>query len=673
MKLLDFPIIKLCLCVIIGIVIAYYIVVSTPTSIVVTVTSALIVLLGRFYKPFGKSYWFGISVFITFISIGVLTYNLHDQKRWNSNYSKIKTIDKATLVVKISKQLKSTLFYHKYEGQLLKIDSTNVTGKILINIKKDSSKPLIYIDDILTTFTDLNPISNPKNPYQFNYKDYLKKQYIYAQIYTSKDQLLYFKPETKSIAGYAEHFRERIITNLSKSSLAPDEISIIQALLLGQRQDISKEIYDNYAKAGVIHILAVSGLHVGIILYILQLLFKPLHRFKYGRYVAIILICILLWSFAIVAGLSPSVTRAVTMFTIVAIALNLKRFTNIYNTLAISAFVLLLCKPMFLFDVGFQLSYLAVLAIVSLQPVLFNLWRPKTIITKKAWEIFTVTTAAQLGVLPLSLFYFHQFPSLFFLSNLVVIPILGLVLSIGLGIVILSYFNISIPFLIDSYGACISYLNTFIAWVSKQESFLFTELSFGSIQIITCYLFLIILYKLYHSVTFKNLSYVLISIILIQGSFMYYSITSKKEKLIVFNKTRSSLIGVQNQSTLKLYGPNNADGLKNDYSIINYKVGSRIKQIETDTLRNIYKFKNNTILIVDSLSVYNLKSFKPDYVILRNSPKLNLNRLLDTLKPKQIIADASNYKSYVEHWKRTCRHKKIPFHSTYEKGAFIIE
>ena len=191
----------------------------------------------------------------------------------------------------------------------------------------------------------------------------------------------------------------------------------------------------------------------------------------------ILIIVLLLWCFAIIAGLSPSVTRAVTMFSTISIAMHLKRPTNIYNTLVISAFVILLFKPTFLFEVGFQMSYLAVLGIVSVQPIIYKLWKPKLWAVDKIWQIFSVTLAAQAGVVPISLFYFHQFPGLFFISNLVVIPFLGAILIGGILVIITSLLNILPQVLANIYGMIISWMNDFVSWVSLQEEFLFKEIS----------------------------------------------------------------------------------------------------------------------------------------------------------------------------------------------------
>lgn len=447
----------------------------------------------------------------------------------------------------------------------------------------------------------------------------------------------------------------------------------MNALLLGQRQSIDKTIYNNYVNSGTIHILAVSGLHIGILLLILNFLFRPLLYLKHGRFLRPLFIVILLWLFAIIAGLSPSVTRAVAMFSIISIAMHLKRPTNIYNTLVISAFVILLFKPTFLFEVGFQMSYLAVLGIVSVQPIIYKLWKPKYWIIDKPWQIFTVTLAAQAGVVPISLFYFHQFPGLFFISNIVVIPFLGLILGFGLFVIALALMNILDSSIVTAYSFVIDSLNNFITWVAQFEDFLFRDIPFTILQVICSYFIIIGLVKIHKHRTFKWVVMSLIGIICFQAISFYNTYKTQNDVFIVFNKNRYSLIGQKLNDKLIVH--HNLDSLKQttDNVIKNYKVGESIELVTTDSLQSVYQFNNKTILVIDSLGIYNKLSFKPNYVLLRNSPRLNLNRLIDSLKPEQIIVDASNYKSYAKRWKATCEHKKIPFHYTNEKGAYILK
>ena len=442
---------------------------------------------------------------------------------------------------------------------------------------------------------------------------------------------------------------------------------------MGQRQDISEEVYTSYTNAGAIHILAVSGLHVGIILLILSFIFKPLERFKHGKLIKTILLVSILWSFALIAGLSASVTRAVTMFSIVAIALNLKRPTNIYNTLAISMFVILLFKPLFIFDVGFQLSYLAVFAIVAIDPYLYGLWKPKLWIFDKLWHTFTITVSAQFGIIPVSLYYFHQFPGLFFVSNLVIIPFLGLILGLGILVILLAVLNILPQSGADVYGYIIGLMNNFVGWVSRQEAFLLKDISFSFLYVVVSYVFIIACLRLLFKKSYTNLKLCLIAILILQGAFIYSEYSKPSNEFIVFHKSRYSLLG--NITNNKIIVANDFDSIvKSKNKIINdYAVGNDINNIDEEAISTIYLLNDKSLLVIDSLGVYNMKSLKPDFVLLRQSPKINLNRLIDSLMPKQIIADGSNYKSYLERWEPICKKRKIPFHQTSKKGAFIID
>jgi competence protein ComEC len=464
-----------------------------------------------------------------------------------------------------------------------------------------------------------------------------------------------------------------ITFKLKQHNFKPDELAIINALLLGQRQDISEEIYNSYTRAGAIHILAVSGLHVGIVLLLLSFVLKPVEYIRHGKTIKVLMILFFLWGFAIVAGVSASVTRAVTMFSIVAIAMHWKRPTNIYNTLAISMFILLLFKPMFLFDVGFQLSYLAVLSIVTIQPILYKIWKPKLKVFDFFWKILTVTIAAQFGVVPISLYYFHQFPSLFFISNLAIIPFLGFILGLGILVIFLAVLNVLPEFLASIYGQTINAMNLIVNWVSSQEQFLFRNISITLLQVIVCYLLIITFVKYITKRSYANLRLLLIAILILQSVFIYTAFINSNEEFIIFHKSRYSLIGIKNGKNLLAYHDFDRLVMDKDKMITNFKIGNFISKMEQDSMKTVYRIKDKNLMVIDSFGIYNVKSFKPNYVLLRNSPKINLNRLIDSLQPEMIIADGSNYKSYVNRWENTCKNKKLLFHSTSEKGAFIIK
>ena len=678
MQLLNFTIIKLTAYFIIGIAISTLF--SIPLNVSLYLTASLFVILLVFYliakRQFIKTSWFGLSSFLMMISIGILTTNLHNEKNYSNHYTNqvsIKNDSLKTMTFRIRDVLKSGNFYDKYVIDLLEIDGSKVKGKSLLNIQKDSAQIALKIDDIFISKTVFKDLNQPLNPHQFNYKTYLEKKYIYQQLFISNQSLLKVSSKTHSLFGLASNIREYINLKLKSHLFKPDELAIINALLLGQRQDISKTIYSNYTNAGAIHILAVSGLHVGIILIILSFVLKPIESFKHGKLIKTFLLVVILWCFALIAGLSASVTRAVTMFSIVAIAINLKRPTNIYNTLAISIFTILLFKPMFLFDVGFQLSYLAVFAIVIVDPVIYKRWKPKSKIINFYWHTFTVTLSAQLGIIPISLYYFHQFPSLFFISNLVIIPFLGFILGFGILIILLAVLNLLPQFVATIYGYIIGLMNDFIAWISRQELFLIKDIAFSFLYILASYLVIIYLIKLLKKWHYYNLKYLLITIVIFQSIVIYTNYNIQTNAFIIFHKNKHSLIG--NTIHNKMIVAHDFDTLsKTKNNIVrDYAVGNHINIIEKDSLQSIYLLNDKKFLIIDSLGVYNIKSFEPDYLLLRQSPKINLNRLIDSIKPKYIIADGSNYKSYIEKWESICEKRALPFHQTSKKGAFIIE
>jgi len=252
-------------------------------------------------------------------------------------------------------------------------------------------------------------------------------------------EICFLDNPTPTLRGYAAGLRNTIIKRLAALGFAGEELAIVNALLLGQRTDISSGTYDAYKNAGAVHLLAVSGLHIGILLWILHMVFRPVELLPKGKTIKLLVLLVALWSYAVLAGLSASIIRAVSMFSFVAYALYLNRPANTFNILALSIFfVLLAFDARLLYSPGFQMSYAAVFAIVWIYPKLQAIWRPGQWLPRKIWQLLSVSLAAQLGVLPISLFYFHQFPALFFVSNLLVVPFLGLLLGTGFLIALLA-------------------------------------------------------------------------------------------------------------------------------------------------------------------------------------------------------------------------------------------
>jgi competence protein ComEC len=591
----------------------------------------------------------------------------------HTNYFEKHLKNTSKVILAIDKVLKPGNYHHKYVADVVQLDSKKTTGHVLLNIEKDSTSLLFHTGDLVFLKNKFQDIKSSLNPHQFNYKHYLKKQGINQQVYITHQEILLLDESKVSLLRFIDAFRVKIQKSLRRYHFTDDELAVMNALLLGQRQEISKQLSDNYSKAGAIHILAVSGLHVGVILLILSFILKPLERVNNGKLIKLVLVILSLWFFAILAGLSASVIRAVTMFSAIALGQFFNKRNAVEHSLIFSMFIILLWKPLFLFDVGFQLSYTAVFGIIWIQPVLYQLWKPNFFIVDKGWQLITVSVAAQLGVLPISLFYFHQFPALFFISNLIIIPFLGVILGLGLVVLVLSYESILPLFLEGFYGDVISILNKVVAFVARQESFLFSEISFSALKMIFSYLLIISGFQLFLKLNTKRCFLFFGSILAFQCVLILEKYTiAQKSEFIVFHKSKNSIIGIRKGSSFELYHSMDSLQISSQKLLINYKVGENISSQNYHKLSNLMYYDKQVVLIIDKDGLYDIKELNNPIVLLRQSPKINLQRLVKKLKPAIIIADGSNYKSYIENWKTTCKNFKTPFWTTYNQGAYVL-
>jgi len=619
-----------------------------------------------------KTLFFVFITWITFFLTGMILVYENDATN-HTNYFEKHLKNTSKVILAIDKVLKPGNYHHKYVADVVQLDSKKTTGHVLLNIEKDSTSLLFHTGDLVFLKNKFQDIKSSLNPHQFNYKHYLKKQGINQQVYITHQEILLLDESKVSLLRFIDAFRVKIQKSLRRYHFTDDELAVMNALLLGQRQEISKQLSDNYSKAGAIHILAVSGLHVGVILLILSLILKPLERVNNGKLIKLVLVILSLWFFAILAGLSASVIRAVTMFSAIALGQFFNKRNAVEHSLIFSMFIILLWKPLFLFDVGFQLSYTAVFGIIWIQPVLYQLWKPNFFIVDKGWQLITVSVAAQLGVLPISLFYFHQFPALFFISNLIIIPFLGVILGLGLVVLVLSYESILPLFLEGFYGDVISILNKVVAFVARQESFLFSEISFSALKMIFSYLLIISGFQLFLKLNTKRCFLFFGSILAFQCVLILEKYTiAQKSEFIVFHKSKNSIIGIRKGSSFELYHSMDSLQISSQKLLINYKVGENITSQNYHKLSNLMYYDKQVVLIIDKDGLYDIKELNNPIVLLRQSPKINLQRLVKKLKPAIIIADGSNYKSYIENWNTTCKNLKTPFWTTYNQGAYVL-
>ncbi|MEX2336910.1 MAG: ComEC/Rec2 family competence protein [Fulvivirga sp.] len=559
-------------------------------------------------------------------------------------------------------------------------------GKIYLYM--DKQHDLLYGDRLLITGKP-QEISSPQNPGEFDYRRFLSFKNIYHQHFLRQGDFVVLNNKVPNLLlAYSFQAREWASDALAQNIMSSRELGIAQALVLGVKDGLDNEVQKAYAASGAMHVLAVSGLHVGIIYGIVLLLFGKLQHQKTGRWVLALISLLILWSYAMITGFSPSVLRAVTMFSFVAVAKATGRSTNIYNTLAASAFFLLLFDPYLIMSVGFQLSFLAVLGIVYIQPKLYNIIIPSTVLMDKIWSITTVAVAAQLATFPLGIYYFHQFPTFFFLSNLVVIPGAFIILSLGLAVIAVSFFETVAAWIGTVLEGCIYLVNEAVfaleglphAQILNIHMTVFeTWLIFG----IT--VFLLIFFQ------FKKLSYAWFSLVLalIFSGVRITNLLQPGDKIIFYKISNHTAIDFITDRNSIIYSD---PELKNNEDKISYHITPNhlisnimntvwMENGDMPFIENVKGLKlacwrNKTILILDEQvhkSLKLLNQLEVDYVLICSRFNNDLVWIMKNFDFEKIILDGSLSWYRANELKGELNTLEMPYYSVYHDGAYEIK
>lgn len=615
----NIPFLRVTIAFAIGILISGYLNVSPFISgIILILIWCLLLFLNKTYSfKFEKP--FGILVAFLFIFLGSL-FHLSQNK-------KIKLLPQGTFVATVlevpqekNKSLKSLL---KFKSCCIN-DSIYKTNETVIAYfsKNEKAKQLIPGEVILVKG---NPqeIQNSGNPYEFDYRKYLERKKIYRQVYLPEENWQRTSTFQHSIKTYAESWREKLLQVYRNQQLGSNEQEILSALTLGYKRELDKETKRVFSAAGAMHVLAVSGLHVGIIFWFFSTIFGFLRKQKQGKYLFIILSVLVLWCYAFITGLSPSVLRAATMFSFVAIATNINRKVNIYNSLAASAFVLLIINPNNLFEVGFQLSYSAVFGIVFLQPKLEKLWPVKNKVVKFFWSLLTVSIAAQIATFPITSLYFNQFPTYFWVSNLIVIPVAFTLIVLGVSLLIFSpiSFLASVLALITS-----KIISTTYSVLQFIESLPYSvlNLSFYTTEFVFLLFTLLFLLLFISFNSARNLKRILVSCILFSISIFTNNVLQRTtNELIVFNQTNNNAVALLRGK--KYYIVSEKKITKDDYAYRQINDLKNGKRLEAPIMLSFNdNFRDKNLLIRNNTIAFN------DKIIQVKQNEKNLNNFLKT-------------------------------------------
>jgi len=568
---------------------------------------------------------------------------------------------------------------------------TKTVGKGLVYFENSPNLHELAYGDQLIVPNNFKTVDPPKNPSQFNYKRYLSYNHMHTQAYFKENQVINLGINSGyKFKQFTFNLRANFLETLAKHIKGNDEFSVASALLLGYKDDLDDKIIKAYSSTGAMHVLAVSGLHVGIIYILLHLLLSFLNKGKL-RYLKAIIILVIIWFYAVLTGMSPSVFRAATMFTFITVGTLFIRHVNIFNVLAASAFVILLVDPYTIMAVGFQMSYLAVIGIVLLQKKLYSMWAPSNIALDWIWKITSVSIAAQAVTFPLGMYYFHQFPTYFPISNLIVIPAASFILYLGMALFAFS----SIPILSDLIGYALNgvlkVLNQGIYFVQSFPH----SLIFGiDISLMETFLIFICVFALAVYFLLKSKPALIVSLsiclIIVAYNFAESIEQTKQKRITIYSINKTS--GIEFADGRNRYLISDSSLINDESKMLFYvkhnwwKTGARdnyfsYEQQSLPSVFNIYhhkqfiNFNGVKLLILDKEFNMNQlpKSETFNYVVVTKNAKINLAELYNQNPFEELIIDASNNYHTIKHYQSFSKDLPIELYITNDMGAKVID
>ncbi len=558
------------------------------------------------------NYIYGLTITISLFVCGLYLYT--NEKNSLSTLTREEAFYYCTVKDYPEEKEKSYRLTVKLSQKITGKQIMNIKGSMIIYNKKDSLiRTMIPGDRLLIKFTPLE-ITNRGNPNEFDYSFYMENQGIrYYAFTTSKDILSHISPGHRRLIYKALIIRNRIINMYIARGIEGDKLAVISAITLGQKNMLEPEQKQNFIKAGVIHIMAVSGLHAVILsLFVFNILFFLKRKFNPYR---IIITILFLWTFAFVTGLTPSVLRATLMFTFLQAGKLMNRRVNGINSILASAFVLILIKPSSIFNTGFLLSYSAVIYIVSFYHDLYSRLHFKNILSDKIWQSAVVTIVAQAGTLPLTIMLFNRFPTYFMVTNILIIPFTSLLIIISCLVVI----TFPLPFLSTLLSTIAGYLAGTTELLTKSASSLpFSTIeNIGMTTVESILLTLTIFTFSYFILKRKSFSILYpLSFLLLYvsaGTFSAISVKSTNE-LIVFNTPGFSTVGIRRGKILNLYSDLTPAG--QDVTKMCATLGLKLKYNPVNENPYVIRAGTKTILISGNLDKQVLQELRPDIAIL---------------------------------------------------------
>ena len=525
------PLLLMLLCYVLGIFFCDLI----PTSIHQTVflmSFALVFTMLSFFKVKILKELKNYSLGFLFFSVGVFSHYWHSKKSEIPNFQ-----GKQTVVFQINKKLNSNKKYRKYEV-LAKAEGNEINA--ILYVPKEEKQ--LDFKNYYQTKVYINKVESPKNDFQFDYAKYLARKGIYYQSFAT-DEILEAPKKTLTISEKIRQKRLEILNTIDGSKLPKREREFLKGIILADRTEMDAEMVSDFSKSGLVHFLAISGTHLAIIFWLILYLLKPIFPAKF-RKIPIVLSLLFIWSFTIFIDYGSSVVRSCLMITAYYSFVLLQRKPDLLHAMAIAGFAILIFDTHQVFDVGFQLSFVAVFGIFWLNaPILKNLPRPKNKIQDFLFNVVSMSLAAQIATLPLVIFYFHQYSFLSIVANVIIVPFSEIIIVFSFLMTVLFAFKIEFSLLSFIYEKLVDFLLKSIHFFADQDWFFIKNipLNWGELIILFVVIFLLRGLFLHQSKTMLRLLGIALLFFMIRIIVDFYQF-KKTETLVVENFNQKTII-----------------------------------------------------------------------------------------------------------------------------------
>ena len=535
------PLLLMLLCYVLGIFFCDLI----PTSIHQTVflmSFALVFTMLSFFKVKILKELKNYSLGFLFFSVGVFSHYWHSKKSEIPNFQ-----GKQTVVFQINKKLNSNKKYRKYEVWA-KAEGNEINA--ILYVPKEEKQ--LDFKNYYQTKVYINKVESPNNDFQFDYAKYLARKGIYYQSFAT-DEILEAPKKTLTISEKIRQKRLEILNTIDGSKLPKREREFLKGIILADRTEMDAEMVSDFSKSGLVHFLAISGTHLAIIFWLILYLLKPIFPAKF-RKIPIVLSLLFIWSFTIFIDYGSSVVRSCLMITAYYSFVLLQRKPDLLHAMAIAGFSILIFDTHQVFDVGFQLSFIAVFGIFWLNtPILKNLPRPKNKIQDFLFNVVSMSLAAQIATLPLVIFYFHQYSFLSIVANVIIVPFSEIIIIFSLLMTVLFAFKLEFSWLSFIYEKLVDFLLKSIHFFADQDWFFIKNipLNWGELIILFVVIFLLRGLFLHQSKTMLRFLGIALLFFMVRIIVDFYQF-KKTETLVVENFNQKTII--QKEGNRAIFG-----------------------------------------------------------------------------------------------------------------------